>query len=148
MIGATRAINVQNWRARPFIVCSFAVRANYNPVLLESWLADVRYALRWLARSPGFTFVAVISLAIGIGFNTALFTVVDALLFKPLPVSEPNRLVDVYTSANASRGAQFSTSSYPDYVDLKAQNDVFEDVVGYTPMFGALSAEQGSRLVM
>src|SRR5499433_872345 len=111
MIGATRAINVQNWRARPFIVCSFAVRANYNPVLLESWLADVRYALRWLARSPGFTFVAVISLAIGIGFNTALFTVVDALLFKPLPVAAPDRLVDIFTSASGF--GPYSTSSYP-----------------------------------
>jgi predicted permease len=116
--------------------------------LFESFLADVRFALRWLRKSPGFTFVAVASLALGIGFNTALFTVVDSLLFKPLPVADPGRLVDVYTSANASRGGQFSTSSYPDYLDLKSSNDVLEDIVGYTPMFGALSIDSGSRLAM
>ena len=117
-------------------------------MLFESWLADGRYALRWLARSPGFTFVAVISLAIGIGFNTALFTVVDALLFKPLPVRDPGSLVDIFTSSAASRSTEFSTSSYPDYLDLKAQNDVFDDIVGYSPMFGALSTGVGSRLAM
>ena len=56
--------------------------------MLESLIADVRYALRWLRRSPGFTLVAIASFAIGIGFNTALFTIVDAVLFKPLPVAE------------------------------------------------------------
>src|SRR5262252_428259 len=116
--------------------------------LFESFLADIRFALRWLRKSPGFTFVAVASLALGIGFNTALFTVVDSLLFKPLPVADPGSLVDVYTSANASRGGQFSTSSYPDYLDLQSGNDVFTDIVGYTPMFGALSIDSGSRLTM
>jgi predicted permease len=116
--------------------------------LIESLVSDVRYALRWLLRSPGFTAVAVASLALGIGFNTALFTIVDALLYKPLPVSQPGRLVDVYTSAPSARAFEFGTSSYPDYLDLKARNDVFEDVVAYTPMFGALSTEAGSRLAM
>ena len=120
----------------------------YNYLLLESLFADVRFALRWLRKSPGFTIVAVASLAVGIGFNTALFTVVDSLLFRPLPVAHPDRLVDVYTSATAARGGQFSTSSYPDYQDLRSGNDVFEDIVGYTPMFGALSIESGSRLAM
>ncbi|HEY7286685.1 MAG TPA: ABC transporter permease [Vicinamibacterales bacterium] len=116
--------------------------------MFESFLADIRFALRWLRKSPGFTLVAVASLALGIGFNTALFTVVDSLLFKPLPVADPGSLVDVYTSATSSRGGQFSTSSYPDYRDFKSSNDVFEDLVGYTPMFGALSTESGSRLAM
>ncbi|OLC81490.1 MAG: hypothetical protein AUH72_09290 [Acidobacteria bacterium 13_1_40CM_4_65_8] len=115
--------------------------------MLESLLADIRFALRWLRRSPAFTLVAVASLAIGIGFNTALFAVADALLFKPLPVAAPDRLVDVFT--NDSTGTQqFSTSSYPDYRDLKAGNDVFEDLVGYTPMFGAMNLETSSRLAM
>jgi predicted permease len=113
--------------------------------MLESFLADVRFALRWLRRSPGFTLVAIVSLAIGIGFNTALFTIVDALLFKPLPVAEPKTLVDVFTS---SRATQFGTTSYADYLDLKAQNDVFEDVAGYSPMFGALNLDNRSRLAI
>ncbi|MBI3401154.1 MAG: ABC transporter permease [Acidobacteria bacterium] len=116
--------------------------------MVESLLSDIRFALRWLRKSPGFTVVAIASLAAGIGFNTALFTVVDALLFKPLPVSRPDRLVDVFTSAASGRAAQFSTTSYPDYLDLKSQNNVFDDVIGYTPMFGALGLETGSRLAM
>jgi hypothetical protein len=116
--------------------------------LVESFFADVRFALRWLRKSPGFTLVAIASLAAGIGFNTALFTVVDALLFKPLPVSRPDQLVDIFTSAAGGRGALFSTTSYPDYLDLRSQNEVFEDVIGYTPMFGALGIETGSRLAM
>jgi predicted permease len=109
---------------------------------------DIRFALRWLRKSPGFTVVAIASLAAGIGFNTALFTVVDALLFKPLPVSRPDRLVDIFTSASGGRGAAFSTTSYPDYLDIRSQNDVFEDVIGYTPMFGALGIQTGARLAM
>jgi predicted permease len=114
--------------------------------LLASFLADVRFSLRWLRKSPGFTGVAVASLAIGIGFNTALFTIVDALLFKPLPVAAPDRLVDIFTSAPGF--GPFSTSSYPDYNDLRAQNEVFEDIAGYSPMFAALNLDNQSRLAM
>jgi putative ABC transport system permease protein len=91
--------------------------------------------------------VAVASLAIGIGFNTALFTIVDALLFKPLPVTAPDRLVDVFTS-DSSGTVDFSTSSYPDYLDLQANNDVFDGVVGYSPMMAALNLDNRSRLAM
>ena len=115
--------------------------------MLESILADIRYALRWLWKSPGFTVVAVASLAIGIGFNTALFAVVDALLFKPLPVAAPQRLVDVFTSGSTG-SVSFSTSSYPDYLDLQAQNDVFDGIVGYSPMLAALNLDNRSRLAM
>jgi predicted permease len=115
--------------------------------LLESLISDIRFALRWLRKSPGFTLVAVASLAIGIGFNTALFTVADALIFKPLPVASPERLVDVFTS-DSTGTVEFSTSSYADYLDLKAQNDVFENLVGYSPMFAAINLDTGSRLAL
>ncbi len=115
--------------------------------MLESLLADIRFALRWLWRSPGFSLVAVASLAIGIGFNTALFTVVDALLFKPLPVAAPDRLVDVFTS-DSTGTMPFSTSSYLDYLDLQSQNDVFEGMAGYSPMFAPLNLDNRSRLAM
>ena len=115
--------------------------------MLESLLADIRFAIRWLRKSPGFTLIAVASLAIGIGFNTALFTIVDAVLFKPLPVTTPARLVDVFTS-DSTGTLEFSTSSYPDYLDLNAQNDVFDGVVGYSPMFASLNLDARSRLAM
>jgi predicted permease len=115
--------------------------------LLEALLADIRFAVRWLRKSPGFTLVAVASLAIGIGFNTALFAIVDAVLFKPLPVAAPARLVDVFTS-DSTGTVEFSTSSYPDYLDLRAHNDVFDGLVGYSPMFAALNLDGRSRLAM
>ena len=115
--------------------------------MLESLFADVRFAVRWLRKSPGFTLVAVASLAIGIGFNTAFFAIVDAVLFKPLPVTAAARLVDVFTS-DSTGTVEYSTSSYPDYLDLNAGNDVFEGLVGYSPMFAALNLDGRSRLAM
>jgi len=115
--------------------------------LLPSLLADIRFAFRWLRKSPGFAVVAVASLAIGIGFNTALFSIVDALLFRPLPVSAPDRLADVFTS-DSSGTNDFSTSSYPDFLDLQSHNDVFDGLVGYSPMMAALNLDNRSRLAM
>jgi len=115
--------------------------------LLESLFADLRFALRWLRKSPAFTIVAVASLAIGIGFNTALFTIVDALLFKPLPVASPDRLVDIFTS-DSTGSLQYSTSSYPDYLDFERQNAVFDGIAGYSPMFAAVNLDNRSRLAM
>ena len=65
--------------------------------MLDHLRADLKYAGSWLARSPAFTSVAVASLAIGIGFNTALFSMIDALLLRALPVERPHEIVDVYT---------------------------------------------------
>ena len=107
---------------------------------------DLRYALRWLRRTPGFTIAAVASFAIGIGFNTSLFSVVDAVLFRPLPVRAPEELVNIYTSG--SDGDPWTTSSYPDLMDLRSGNGVFADIVGYSPMFTAVSSSDRTRLAL
>ena len=109
-------------------------------------MQDLKYALRWLRRSPGFTAAAVASLAIGIGFNTALFSVVDAVLFRPLPVHAPDELVNVYTSG--SDGEPWNTTSYLDFLDLREQNGIFTDLLGYSPMFAAVSRGDRTRLAM
>ncbi|CAN5675083.1 ABC transporter permease [soil metagenome] len=109
-------------------------------------LHDLRYAVRWLRRSPGFTAVAVLSLALGIGFNTALFSILDAILFRPLPVAAADRLVDVYTSGGD--GDTYATTSYPDWLDLKARNSVFGDMMAYSPMMAALNLPDRSRLAL
>jgi len=114
--------------------------------MFSSVRQDVRYACRWLMRSPGFTAVAILSLGLGVGFNTAIFAVADALLLRPLPVSEPAQLVDIYTSG--SDGDTYSTNSLPDLQDLVAQSTVFDDVLGYTPMFAAVARGDRARLVL
>ena len=90
------------------------------------------YALRWLRKSPGFTLVAVASLAIGIGFNTALFAVVDALLFKPLPVAAPERLVDVFTSDSDRLGDRSAPRRIPTTSTCRRRTKSFDGIVGYS----------------
>jgi macrolide transport system ATP-binding/permease protein len=114
--------------------------------MLEHLRADVRYALSWLLRSPAFTAVAIASLAIGIGFNTALFSIIDALLLRPLPIERPDRIVDVYTKG--SDGDTFATNSYPDFVDFRAQNQVFTDMAGYSPAIAAMKTGDQSRMAI
>ncbi len=109
-------------------------------------LKDLRYAVRWLGRSPGFAAVAILSLGLGIGVNTAMFSLVDAVLLRPIPVQDPATLVDVFTSS--SDGDEYATTSYPDYLDLRAQNTVFSDMIAYTPMFAPLSLGDRARLVI
>ena len=114
--------------------------------MLDSIIRDARYALRWLARSPGFTAVAILSLGLGVGVNTAMFSLVDALLLRPLPVADPGSLVDVFTTGGD--GDVHATSSYPDFQDFRARNTSFTDMTGYSPMIAAVSLGDRSRLVM
>ena len=114
--------------------------------MVEHLVSDIRFALRWLRRSPAFTLIAIASLAIGIGLNTAHFAIADALLFRPLPVERVDRLVDVFTTGGDTD--QYSTSSYPDFLDFKSQNQVFSDMLAYSPAFGAVKLTDRSRLAM
>ena len=108
---------------------------------MDLLLQDVRYGLRRLVASPLFTLVATVSLALGIGANTAIFSIVNAVLLRRPSFADPETLVEVYTSDEG--GFQHATSSWPDYRDL-AQADVFEAVVGYET-FLAQAEPDGSR---
>src|SRR5262245_36555203 len=95
-------------------------------------LQDIRFAVRLLMKNPGFTGIAVLSLALGIGANSMAFSLVNAFLFKPLPVDEPKRLVWMYgTLAKSSDPSAFS---YPDFLDYRAQAAGFSDLFAYTDM--------------
>jgi predicted permease len=95
---------------------------------METLLQDIRYALRILRRSPGFTFVAVIALALGIGATTAIFSVVDAVILKPLPYQDPGRLVQVWIRlAGIGIPGDRSYVSAPEFMDLQ-QNRSFTQI--------------------
>src|SRR5262245_28332060 len=100
---------------------------------------DLRYGAMALMKRPGFTFVSVLTLALGIGANTAIFSVVNAYLFKPLPVRDPDRLVVVGSKDQRSE-AQHGTS-YLNYADIRNQRDVFTDVIAYIPDIVSLNAD-------
>ncbi|MGH9337636.1 MAG: ABC transporter permease, partial [Vicinamibacteria bacterium] len=107
---------------------------------------DVRYAFRTLLRQPGFTAVAVLSLALGIGLNTAIFSVVHAVLLKKMPVADPERLVEVYSSP--SEEMPYLTTSYLDYRDLLEGTDVFEGLAAHALVRGILFQDGKSELVL
>src|SRR5213595_1928852 len=98
-------------------------------------IADLKFALRQLAKSPGFTCVVVLTLALGIGANTAVFSVLNAVLLRPLPFHQPQNLVAIgeYDSREKTDpGTDINSISYLDYVDWRDQNKVFERVAVYT----------------
>ncbi len=111
---------------------------------MEKLRYDLKYALRLLARSPGFTAVAVLSLGLGIGANTAIFSLVNALLLRPLAVARPQEVVSVYTSDYS--GDLYGTTSYPDYLDFQAGNDALAGLVAYAPTPVNLGHGRESRL--
>jgi predicted permease len=96
--------------------------------MVEALARDLRYGLRMLARSPGFTAVAVVSLALGIGANTAIFSLVNAALLRPLPVERPEQMMSL---TNAVETRMFPTFSYPNYKDIRDRNDVFRGLIAY-----------------
>ena len=92
---------------------------------------DVRYALRTLAKSPGFTAVAIGSLALGIGVNIAVFSFANSALFKPLPVDRPDELVSIYHRLDKAGSAEFNSSSYPEFEFYRDHNTVFSGMLAY-----------------
>ena len=105
---------------------------------------DLRHAVRLLARKPALSTLAVVSLALGIGVNTSIFTVVNAVLLRDLPVAEPKRVVEVYTSD--SGGFRYATASYPDYLDLRREATVFTELAAVSATF--VTHDDGERTEM
>jgi hypothetical protein len=98
---------------------------------LETFLQDVRFALRMLRKNPGFTTIAVLTLALGIGANTAIFSVVFAVLLKPLPFAQPEQPVTVF-EAQPQEGVMGNGWSYPNFAELRAHNHIFSEMAAKT----------------
>ena len=97
---------------------------------MQSLIQDLRFGLRMLGRNPMFTLIAVVTLALGIGANTAIFSVVDAVLLRPLPYPDANRVVFLWSTMNG-QGVPQSGSALPDYLGWRDQNQVFEGLAGF-----------------
>src|SRR5205823_4576344 len=114
-------------------------------VWLERLWQDVRYGCRTLAASPGFTLVAVLSLAIGIGANCAIFSFADALVLRPLPVAAPG---EVYTvgmqNAVEAFGASNISSSYPDYIDIRDKSRSFEGLAALNTVTAGFARDRSA----
>ena len=104
---------------------------------MEKLLQDIRFGIRQLLKKPGFAALAIISLALGIGANTSIFSLVDTVLLRPLPVQEPSRLAVLYGTLH--NGADVTLQSYPNYKDYRDRNTVMSGLALYRVVMANLS---------
>jgi putative ABC transport system permease protein len=109
---------------------------------MQRLVHDIRYALRTLLKQPGFALICLLTLALGIGANTAIFSVINAVLLKPLPFKEPDRIVRVWAT-DRNRSEFRRPTSYPNFVDWRKENKVFAYTAAYSQA-GAILTSNGS----
>jgi putative ABC transport system permease protein len=123
-----------------------ARRVWMSAVIDDTW-QDIRYAVRTLARSPGFALVALFTLMLGIGANTAMFSVVNAVLLRPLPFADPDRLVMIWTS-DPARNIHESATSFPTFMDWRQQSRSFAEMAFWRTHAGTLTGgDEPERVV-
>src|SRR5438552_572252 len=112
---------------------------------MQNFLYDLRYALRQLRNTPGMALLAILTLALGVGANTAIFTVIDNVLLRPLPYAHSDRLV--FIGPGGDKPA-FGSTSWLNYADLHAQSKLLEDSAGYAEDVSVLEAKDSSASVL
>ena len=114
---------------------------------MRSFWQDLRYAARTLRNSPGFAIIAIITLGLGMAVNTTVFSVINGLILRPLPVPHPEQIAVLALQQAGTPG--FQRFSYPDYQDLRAQADTFSDIVGYRATLVGLTIDgKGDHCVL
>src|SRR5437764_3420571 len=113
--------------------------------LMEALLQDIRFGFRQLLKQRGFAVLAIISMELGIGANTSIFSLVDTALLRPLAVKEPSQLVELYSTTN--QGADWSLQSYPNYKDYRDRNTVFSGLFVYRVVVSSLTVNNSSQRV-
>jgi predicted permease len=113
---------------------------------MDSLIADLRYAARRLIQRPAFAFIALLTMALGIGANSAIFSIVNAVLLRPLPVASPDQLVEIYSQEEDD--SEPVTQAYPDYLDITEREDLFTGVIAYTADFLSLSQDGRSEMLL
>src|SRR5262245_5598585 len=114
---------------------------------MESFIQDLRFGARMLAKNTGFTLIAIFTLALGIGANTAIFSLVNGVLLRPLPYAAPERLVRVFENFK-ERDLNFENLTAPGFVDWRAQQTVFEDIAAYQAIGFDLTGAGEARRVL
>ena len=112
---------------------------------MDEFLHDLKHGAGLLRRRPAFTAAAILSLALGVGLNTSLFSVVNAVLYRSTPVADPGRLVEIYSSVSAE--LPHFTSSYPDYLSLVEGTRAFSAIAAHAFVRGILSTGGTPTLV-
>jgi putative ABC transport system permease protein len=112
---------------------------------MESLLADIRYSLRSIRKSPGVIAVAIVSLGLGIGANVTIFSAVDVFMFRPLPYPEAHRLVHVYSTVPA-RGWTHNAMSIPDFLDIREQSQTMDVAASYGRDFNVSGGDRPERI--
>src|SRR5688572_4098343 len=93
---------------------------------------DIKHALRMILRAPGFSLIAILTFAVGIGVNTAVFNVVNGVLLRPLPYPDPDRITMLWMD-NRRQGIKEDITSYPNYLDWRTQSASYEQMAAFTP---------------
>src|SRR5438309_11113560 len=112
---------------------------------METLLQDIRFGFRQLMRQPGLAALAIISMALGIGANTSIFSLVDTVLLRPLAVKEPSQLVELYGTLH--NGADWSLQSYPNYKEYHDRSTVFSGLFVYRVVVSSLTVNKSSQRV-
>src|ERR1044072_1927651 len=114
---------------------------------METIWQDMKFGVRMLAKSPGFAIAAILTLALGIGATTAIFTVVNAILLRPLEYQNPDQLVMVWEK-NLQKGWLVAPTSYPNFVDFRNGNNVLTDLATFTEStFNLTGGDEPERIV-
>jgi len=137
---ALRAVRLERGRVD---VAREEVRSSGWESFVETCWQDLRFAVRMLSKSPGFTTVAVLTLALGIGANTAIFSLVNGVLLRPLPYHNPNRLTMIWEK---SRDGSRENVGYATYLDWKSQNKSFEEIAIYSSWQPVLQVGEPEQL--
>jgi putative ABC transport system permease protein len=119
--------------------------ARRGSVVRSIW-QDVRYAFRVFAKNPGFTAVALITLSLGVGATTAIFSVLNTVMLRPLPFAEPNRLVRIWESNPGGGWPEFS-ASHPNFLDFRARNTSFERLAAFSNVGFSLTTDSDADIV-